>query len=349
MLDGLNKWRSFEYWPYIIFYFPMLFVGLYLAIRARRLMYFAGANPAMKYGGVLGESKKKVLDGIDPAYLPKTLYWPAGSEAYFLQSAMCKAGVDFPVVAKPNVGERGRAVEKFLEPEALKRHLQHHDEDFLIQQYIDYPLELGVLYYRYPGQGSGHISSVVVKKFLSVLGDGHSTIGQLILQDTRARGRIDYLTKKFAKRLHEKLNKDEILVLEPIGNHCRGTTFCSGQALINAALVSVFDNIAAPIQGFYYGRFDIRVPSLHHLYSGRNIMVLELNGVSSEPAHIYDPDYSLFQAYRDVFLHMKTISNIARENRYFTADKASALAFLKEIARHLAATSQPVNPLKSRR
>ena len=40
---------------------------------------------------------------------------------------------------------------------------------------------------------------------------------------------------------------------------------------------------------------------------GRHIQIIELNGVSSEVAHIYHPYGSLIQAYKDIFTHIKEL------------------------------------------
>ena len=124
------------------------------------------------------------------------------------------------------------------------------------------------------------------------------------------------------------------MCLEPIGNHCRGTTFLNGNNLINRELEHVFDQIAGSIEGFYYGRFDVKVSSLDDLYAGKNIKILELNGVSSEPAHIYDPDNTLIKAYRDVLKHMRIIEEIACENHQLGHKRASLKDFMIGLKEH---------------
>ena len=59
----------------------------------------------------------------------------------------------------------------------------------------------------------------------------------------------------------------------------------------------------------------MKVNSWEELREGKNIQVLEFNGASSDPAHIYDPGYSLVQAYRDIFRHWRIMARIARQNR----------------------------------
>jgi hypothetical protein len=50
------------------------------------------------------------------------------------------------------------------------------------------------------------------------------------------------------------------------------------------------------------------------LYVGKNIKILELNGVTSEPAHIYDPSYSLWKAYSETARNMKMMFRVSRAN-----------------------------------
>ena len=52
--------------------------------------------------------------------------------------------------------------------------------DYLIQEFVDYPLEVSVFYYRFPGAAKGHITGFIKKECLSVTGDGTSTLLQLI-------------------------------------------------------------------------------------------------------------------------------------------------------------------------
>ena len=100
-----------------------------------------------------------------------------------------------------------------------------------------------------------------------------------------------------------------------IGNHCRGTTFFSGNHLINEHLISVFDKIALNIDGFYFGRFDIRCESVEELYQGENFKILELNGAGSEPSHIYHPGFPLSSAYSVIFHHLSVLYRISKMNK----------------------------------
>jgi hypothetical protein len=300
-------------------------------------MYFSTTNPCMKYGGVMGESKYKVLSMIPAQYIPKTLFITRSTSFSRILAAIKENEISYPFIIKPDVGERGKGVEMINGEPELESYLIGKTNDLLIQEYVDYALEFGILYYRIPGEKKGRITSAVQKGFLTISGDGKSSLLDLMSSQIRAVGRLGYLKEKFKNKLDTILAVGEKMNLEPIGNHCRGTTFYNAQYLIDGQLNNVFDKIALKIQGYYYGRFDIKVPSIEDLYTGENIMILELNGVSSEVAHIYDPEYKLIRAYKDIASNMKIISQIARINHYTGISYDTLGTFLNDLRKHLRA------------
>ncbi|MEM1136908.1 MAG: hypothetical protein AAGI07_13805 [Bacteroidota bacterium] len=339
LLQKIKHIKEFEYWPYGVFYIPLYFYGFYLAFKSRSLMYFSATNPGMKYGGVMGESKIKVLEKISAKFLPKTVFVQRDASFMDVIYELNLKAINFPVIAKPNIGERGKGVEKIESDSALKAYLQLHKEDIIIQEFIEYPLEIGVLYYRYPHHSTGHISSVVLKEFLEIKGDGKSTLAELIQAKSRAKGRHAYLKEKYINDMDDIVVKDQSIMLEPIGNHCRGTKFLNGNHLINDKLKKVFDQISREIEGYYYGRFDLKVKSLEDLYEGKNIRIMELNGVSSEPAHIYDPKMKLWHAYRDLLQHALTIQKISAANHKLGVPYTPLKSFLIDLKKHLFPTN----------
>ncbi len=308
------KKTNFEFWPYWFAYIPVYFYYIYLSIRSKSLTFFTVANPGIYLGGFVGESKKNILQKINPAYLPPTVYCKHEWSQEQIAQLVLEKNIQYPFIAKPDVGERGSNVEKINNQAQLNQYISSITEDFIIQSFIDFECELGIMYYHYPDGTKSGINSVVIKEYLTIVGDGVQTIAQLIKNHLRAQGRLDYLLAKFSQRLNEILPANEKLLLEPIGNHIRGTKFLNGNHLINEKLVQVFDNIAKPIEGFYIGRFDLKVKSIADLYEGKNIQIMELNGVSSEPAHIYDPSTFIVKAYNALFTHYKLIYIIAKQN-----------------------------------
>jgi hypothetical protein len=308
------KWFNYEYWPFWLFFMPLVPYWIYLAMRAKSFTYFTAANPGIEHGGVFGESKMDILNKIDPKYLPKSIFFNVSLPSSVVLEMVKVREIDFPLIIKPNIGERGDDVEKIDHEEGLLRYLFSAKGDLIIQEYVDYEIELGVLYYRFPDSEVTGITSIVTKEFLTVTGDGKSTIAELLEDNDRARFQILTLMKKFGVEMNLVLTLGEMRNLQPIGNHCKGTKFLSGMDLVNNQLVQVFDKLALGIDGFYFGRFDLKVKSIADLYKGENIKILELNGVTSEPGHIYDPSYSIWKAYTETAKNMKMMFRVSRAN-----------------------------------
>lgn len=109
----LIKLTNYEYWTWWVFYLPILPYWLYLAIKSRSLTYFTTTNPGIEAGGFFGESKIDILDKIAEEYKPRTLFIPHSQAFDLTQQQLTQASIPFPLIAKPNVGERGNRVEKF--------------------------------------------------------------------------------------------------------------------------------------------------------------------------------------------------------------------------------------------
>ena len=308
----LIKLTHFEYWTWWMFYVPLLPYWLFQAVRTHSLTFFTNADPCIDYGGFFGESKMEILRQIPKEYLPKTIFIEKQTDLKSIVDRLIQEDLVYPIICKPDIGERGTQVEKLYSNYDLVQYLSNVQEDFIIQEFITYDIELGILYYRYPDSSTGKVTSVTRKEFLTVLGDGKSNIRQLMQQSTRARFQVESMRKRLGDMgMNEIIKSGEKRILEPIGNHCRGTKFLDNNFLLNSKLDEVFDKIALTIDGFHYGRFDMKVKSMEDLYSGKNIQIMELNGVSSEPGHIYDPQNTLWSAYRDLAYHWKIIADIS--------------------------------------
>jgi hypothetical protein len=288
---------------------------MYQAARTGSLTFPTSVNPAIYGGGFYGEKKTDILQHLSPEYLPITVLVVKGTTFPQVLNLIAKNELTFPIITKPNVGERGTDVEKVTSEAQLKRYADRVKEDFLIQEFIPYPVELAVLYSRLPSKTTGEVSSITGKEFLSVTGDGTSTIEQLILKEPRAILQLTVLRERMGNKLQTILSVNEVYLLEPIGNHCRGTKFLNANQLITAEVNAIFDKISEPYQNFFYGRFDLKVSSEEDFQNGQNIKIMELNGISADPGHIYDPDCKLFNAYKDLSWHWKRLADIHLENK----------------------------------
>lgn len=309
-----------EFWPRWALNPPVVIWVLLLGLRYRCLSLFSAVNPAIPSGGFLGESKMDILRGLSSAgcRIARTGFVPfqecADQRLKSVRAAMNELNLVLPVVLKPDAGQRGSAVKVIRTEKQLNNYVQHARYAFLVQEYVP-GLEFGVFYYRMPTQKTGKIFSITEKQFPVIIGDGVSTVEELILQDERAvclaQAYIDQ-NRQHARRV---LDIGESLQLVELGTHWRGSIFLDGGWVLTPDLEQAIDNVAQAFDGFFFGRFDIRTRSADDFRRGEHFKVLELNGVTSESTNIYDPKNSLLAAYRVLFKQWSIAFEIAHQNR----------------------------------
>lgn len=329
------KWLKWEFWPFWLFYTPVYFYWFYLSVRARSLTFFTAANPGMRFGGFVDYSKYDILRRLPASVLPPSFLLPPGTTTAQVEAILREAGIAYPVILKPDRGERGFGVAKLHNTSEVDAYLRATTTQTVLQPYIDLPEEYGILYHRLPESSKGTIHSVVEKEFLRVTGDGTRTLEDLFEEQERTRYHLHMLRHLYADRLSEVLPAGETLQLVAIGNHARGTTFRDANHRISPALIEVFDRISQQVEGFYFGRYDLRAQSFEHVLRGE-FQVIELNGVNSEPAHIYDPNYPLLKAYRDMFHHWKSLYRVAQAARRKGHKAAPFQELVRAVRRHQA-------------
>jgi hypothetical protein len=308
------KFFHWEYWPFGIVQLPAIVYYLWLSLKARTFLFFSASNPGIEMGGMFGESKFEVLKRIPAALIPKTVLIKLPTTTEDVMSEISRQGFSLPVIFKPDIGERGYRVKRIDGETEIAEYVSTAPYDFLVQELVTLPMEFGVFYARHPGKENGQVTSIVMKEMLSVVGDGDLTLRQLILKEDRALLQWEKLKQKFSADLGKIIPVEKVVELVSIGNHALGTKFLNGNHLINGKMNETFDNISKQIDGFYFGRFDLRCESIGDLQTG-NFKILELNGCGAEPAHIYDPDFKLLSAMIVLVKHWKTIFEIARQNK----------------------------------
>ena len=158
----------------------MYFVWFYYSAKARSFFFFNAANPLIKNAGFLMESKKEIYDIIPDQYIPKTLFFKNGTASETILKAVADANISFPCIAKPDIGYKGMGVEKIVALADIAVYAGKINMDFLVQEFIPYPQEVGIFYCRMPDKPNGCISGIVAKEVLIVKGDGVSTLIKLI-------------------------------------------------------------------------------------------------------------------------------------------------------------------------
>jgi hypothetical protein len=309
----LIKLRRWEYWPFGIVQFPAILYWLWLSFRARSFVFFSASNPGIPMGGMFGESKYDILKQIPSIYVPRTLLVCLPASVPEIMDRIKQAGMQLPLIFKPDIGERGFMVKRIGHESDIEKYLAKITVRFLIQDLVELPLEFGVFYMKLPTEEKGRVISLIAKEMLTVTGDGRSTLQQLILRSDRAKLQWERIRETHRARLKQVIAVGHKVELVSIGNHAMGTRFIDAKHLISERLSATFEKISKEVDGFYFGRFDLRCASLEDLYDGK-VKIMELNGCGAEPAHIYDTQFSLLEALGVLIRHWHRIYQIARAN-----------------------------------
>lgn len=300
------KLLHFEFWPWWAMFLPVLPMYFYAVLRTRRLLYFTAVNPHIEMGGFFGEHKNRIMKMIPEKNKPTEIFIRKKDNV----NDVLPLPFPYPCFVKPNVGERGFEVRQITNDGELRNYAQK-GFDFLIQEKLNEHMELGVLYTK-TGETEGKVTSITIKEFMTVRGDGHSPLRELIKQHPRHFIYFKSVAKTYPQRMDAVLRKDEEKIVHLIGNHCKGTRFINGNEYINKDISLQFQNLVNQMEGFDYGRFDLKTESMDHLARGE-FKIFELNGISSEPGHIYGYN-NVFKAYRDLYKHWNYIFKISKRN-----------------------------------
>ncbi len=340
----------FEFWPSYLFYAPVGVLWAYLAAKHGSTTLATIANPLFPMGGLMGESKADVIETMsgDARSLVAPFVTHVRSESENIEldfqrakKSMAKAGISFPVVAKPDLGMRGVGVRPVKNDGDLKDYLADFPQGnkLLLQQMIPYEGEAGVFYVRLPGEEKGQIMSLTLKYFPHVIGDGYSTLEELIHADPRA-GKVPHLyLERHRKRLQTVLPEGKPFRLAFAGSHSRGTIFKNGNEFITAEMTEAFDRIAKQIPEFYFGRFDVRFESIDDLQRGDSFAIIEVNGAGGEATHIWDSKTRLVDAYKSLFRQHSLLFEIGARNRKRGYRPVGPLALLRAIFKESSLTN----------
>ncbi|TAI46843.1 D-alanine--D-alanine ligase [Flagellimonas allohymeniacidonis] len=309
-----HKLTHWEYWPLWAIYYPLFPVWLYYSIKARSFFFFNAANPTMKNGGMAMESKMDIYNMIPNEHIPETLFVAKDEAPELALERILNKGIGFPFIAKPDIGMKAFGVEKVNNKEEFQKYFQRSPENFLVQELIPFNKEMGIFYVRRPDEVRGRITGIVSKQFLSVMGDGKSSVLHLIKKDARSHFQLKALRKKFGESLNKVLASGEEFILVPYGSHTRGAKFIDDTHRINKELTDIIDGICSKIEGFHYGRLDVLYNSFAELTEGKNFSVIEINGAGGEATHIYDPRHSIFFAWKEITRHWGYLNEISIMN-----------------------------------
>jgi len=291
----------------------------------------------------MAESKKEIYDIIPQQYYPKTDLIHENIDFEKVKDVLEKSQIQFPFIAKPDIGLRGSAVKKIHSIAELQSYHAKANFDYLVQDLIPYENEVGIFYVRFPNEEKGRITGIVAKEYLIVEGNGTATVLDLIKANPRFELQLNALQREYGSELNEVLKVGEKRNLVPYGNHARGAKFIDASAKISQQLTDVFNEICLQIPEFYFGRLDVMYHNWDEFEQGKNFSIVEINGAASEPTHIYDPKHSLFFAWKELARHITYMYQISVANHKRGFPYLNHKDGMKEYRLHLEQSSKIVN------
>ena len=333
----MKRLKSWENWPFELVYLPLALAWGWYMLRSRSVWFFTPSNPGITFGGLEGEPKDEMYLQLPRDLYPPTVFLDPALPFEEAMAAVQGAGLAFPVVAKPNVGLAGLLFRKVDNFEQLRAYHLLAGVPYMVQAFVDLPMEMSVFYYRYPGQQHGVITGLLHKVPMHVVGNGKDTLEQLVWAHAKAARRVEELRSGHEAYWHEVIPDGERYPLSYAANHNRGAHFINLNHEIDGRLLAVFDKLSHEVGSWFYGRWDLMCHSLEDLKNGTGFVILEYNGCGAEPNHIYDSGYSLGAAYREILRHWKALYEISRENRRQGVAPwpfRKGLRFLREAKQH---------------
>ena len=299
---------------------PLVMQWLWLGLRHGGMSLPSAANPAITSGGLVGETKLEYFASMGTLALAATarhcaLPPQARESPAAVREELARAGIGFPLVAKPDLGMCGFGVRRIDSNGELADYIAAFPQrqTIVLQEYLAEEGEAGIFYARDPGASQGRIIGLALRDFPRVRGDGMSTIDQLIARDPRA-SRVRRAGHAVALDGARIPAAGEQVRLATIGSTRVGGLYRDGGGCITPALSSGIDAIAQDMEQFHFGRFDVRFADVDALRRGE-VKIMEVNGAGSEAIEAWDPGTGIARAFGIIFAKQRTLFAIAAANR----------------------------------
>jgi membrane protein DedA with SNARE-associated domain len=336
--------------PTALFNLPLTLHWIGLGVRYRSLTLPSVVNPAIPTDGLWGESKADCLGAVgaaERAMIAEFVVMRRRTDPSTLDvdharalRLIADASLRFPVVAKPDIGWHGFGVRLIASSAALRDYLDKFPPGakLILQRYVPYAGEADVLFARPPGE-PGRILSLTLRYFPHVVGDGVSTLRELIARDPRARWRAGVHLGFDENHLgcdRAALDRvpavGELVRLALIASRRAGALCRDASHAITPALERRIAAIADTMPEFHYGRFDLRFAAMDKLARAEDLVIVEIGGIGSEAADAWDPTLSLAEAYRRMFAQQRLLFAIGACNRARGFEPSDAAEFLGRLA-----------------
>lgn len=274
--------RGFIYTTYIICFYIPIYLRLFfycLKYKTKPTILWK-LNPWFPYGGLLG-TKSSILE--------KFRHSNQEFERFFCTSCFVRA--------KDSLTQRKEKVQKFLGNHAHYPLILKPDDGIggIGLQYIEDEKTLIVA-----------LNAIKKDHILQEYIDRPLELSIFFIKHPGKEWKIWSITRRYTLK-----GKDEPELIIPTRKTvCKDESHC-----INSVLEERFNGLSQ-VEGFYFGRFDIRVKDMQDFVSQWVwFKIIEVNvGAHSMALHAFDDKYSWSQRYQILFDQLKFAFEIAREN-----------------------------------
>lgn len=317
-----HRRSAMERLPTWVICIPLTIQWLWLALRYRSATLPSVANPTITAGGLVGEGKLEYFHNMGAiARAATAIHCGISTSIRYtrtdLRLLMSESNLTFPVIAKPDLGLCGYGVRLIANEVELHDYLLAFpkDEVIVLQEYLSDDGEAGIFYVRHPDDDNGQIIGLTLRHYPQVIGDGNSTVEQLIQSNRRAKRLLLARKHECKYALDHIPSQGQVIRLATIGSTRVGGLYRDGAHHITPALTAAIDAIARDMPHFYFGRFDVRFATIHDLSANSQFKIMEINGAGSEAIQAWDPETSLLKAFSIIFAKQRELFAIGAANR----------------------------------
>lgn len=337
--------KPYEFWSPRIFEAPFyVYLGAQCLLNGVGIKGLAKANYCLDHGEIGIGSKYESQMSFDQQYfLPTSLVKSTLSDtekrSFILKFVEAH---NYPVILKSDVGCVGKGIVKISSEADLDEKIPLLLGDYILQKFTPYPYECGIFYIR--ENGIPKITGINQKHFPTVIGNGKDKLSTL----AKNHERYTHHWHSFLQYvdLSRVPKEGESVRLSFIGSHTLGCKFTDDMYLLTPELEQATFDVFADQPGFNFGRVDVKAESETALKAGK-FVVIEVNGVASLPTHMFDPKFSVFQAYKIFFEHGKYLARIAREHKKQVMDLLTYRQILEKVKTNQQMLDKVHNQLKS--
>jgi hypothetical protein len=318
------------------FYLLPTLMWLALSLRHGSLTLPSVANPTMEAGGLWGESKAQglglfgpqgrrrlapfievICGALPPADDPGAIAKARHDRDQAVLARLAAAGVELPIVAKPDRGYQGWGVRVVHTTQELGAYLDGPPPGatVILQELVDFRYEAGIFYIRPPKEERGRIASMAFVMPPHVVGDGRRTVAELAAAHRVLRPNLDIYQSRNPGTWDSVPAPGSIHELTNARSARLGAVYRDALHLVTPALEKAIGDISSEIPDFHFGRYDVRFRSVEELMEGKGFRIVELNGAGAEMLHIWDGTTSLATAYKTLWRQYRRLFSIAADMR----------------------------------